>query len=570
MNNKKVTSDFLNHQWKPAPMFYGFKPNVRPYVLPHNRGKLPMPKSGHIYFNEVAALDKAKFNPLPNKPELQLPGKIFYTEPIPQQKFLNAATVKLINSGKVKAVFKSVQKLNPLSMPLVSQMADTNLKAISLEMIKNAVIGLKYDPTLGTEQEQLRARSCYDNLIVSYTALVDKKQDNPENVKKIIAQYEKEMIAIYGPGIKKPVKEDILRDIVFNIQRATSTLVELYEMIDSKKIGLPQVEQKEAEGGAEEGEGGGGEGGAKEEVKVKEEPDEEEIRKAAREKEEDEVRAKAKAEGVQSEYDVMDDIENTFLNDQSRRYFVGDYLANDPQLLDKLLIRIADKWTDFNNISSNTLINIAYEMIRKYNKEVKDPLEAEIAIPSPEELNNDDVKYAFIQELSNIFKLLVEEKGVSVAPTVGAPTVSAEGISQKWYAAHSGTSFKEQGIFNNLYKDFGDQPMTEQQIKDIIVECVNKLTAKERKNIYFETMDDKEKYNLATNVGKDKFEKVFTTYIIEPAIEANAIAHRQELAKAQPQAGPGRKRKSRKRPSKKSVKKMSAKVNKEIFRLLKS
>ena len=69
-------------------------------------------------------------------------------------------------------------------MPLVSQMADANLKAISLEMIKNAVIGFQYDPTLGTEQEQLRARSCYDNLIVSYTALVDKKQDNPENVKK--------------------------------------------------------------------------------------------------------------------------------------------------------------------------------------------------------------------------------------------------------------------------------------------------------------------------------------------------------------------------------------------------
>ena len=46
MNKKPIHTDFLNLQWKPAPMFYGFKPNVRPYILPHNRGKLPMPNLG--------------------------------------------------------------------------------------------------------------------------------------------------------------------------------------------------------------------------------------------------------------------------------------------------------------------------------------------------------------------------------------------------------------------------------------------------------------------------------------------------------------------------------------------
>ena len=252
MNKKPVYTDFLNSQWKPAPMFYAFKPNVRPYLLPRNRGTLPMPKSGHIQFGEVAAIAKAEFNPLPHRPALQLPGKIFNTIPAPQQKFLNAATVKLINSGKVKAVFKNGEKLNPLSMPIVSQMENSNMKLISLEMIKNAVMGLKKDAALGTEQQQLQAKSSYDNLIVAYSALVSRKDDNPENVKKIIAQYEKEMIAIYGPSIRKPVKEDVLSDIVFQIQRATSTLVELYEMIDSKKIGLPQVElEGEAEGEVE-------------------------------------------------------------------------------------------------------------------------------------------------------------------------------------------------------------------------------------------------------------------------------------------------------------------------------
>jgi hypothetical protein len=201
-----------------------------------------MPKYGHIQFERIAALDKAEFNPLPNKPELQLPGKIFYIEPQPSQKFLNAATVKLINSGKVKAQFKSDQKINPLSMPIVSQMANNNLKLISLEMIKNAVIGLKLDPSLGTEQQQLQAKSSYDNLIVAYAGLVDKKQDNPENVKKIIAQYEKEMIAIYGPSIKKPVTEDTISSIRRLIIGLDNSVAELYEMINNKTIGKPRVE----------------------------------------------------------------------------------------------------------------------------------------------------------------------------------------------------------------------------------------------------------------------------------------------------------------------------------------
>ena len=51
-------------------------------------------------------------------------------------------------------------------------MKDSNMKLITLEMLKNAITGVKYDKALGTQQQQLQAKTAYDNLIVQYSALV--------------------------------------------------------------------------------------------------------------------------------------------------------------------------------------------------------------------------------------------------------------------------------------------------------------------------------------------------------------------------------------------------------------
>lgn len=258
MNKKPIHTDFLNLQWKPAPMFYGFKPNVRPYILPHNRGKLPMPKAGHIQFGEVAALDKAEFNPLPNKPELQLPGKIFYTEPIPEQKFLNAATVRKINSGKIRKVFTGVKLVSTIGDTIVDALKNNNLKLITLEMVKNSITGLKIDTKLGTIQQQLLAKSSYDNLLVQYSGLVDKKLDTPENTQKIIDQYEKEMVAIYGPDIRKNAPEVAIDELTTSINRLVAASSVLYDMIKNKSINEPQLEQEQEEQEQEEQEQEGG------------------------------------------------------------------------------------------------------------------------------------------------------------------------------------------------------------------------------------------------------------------------------------------------------------------------
>jgi hypothetical protein len=222
-------------------MLYGFKPNVRPYILPRNRGILPMPKAGHIQFGEVAALDEAEFNPLPARPEIQLPGKIFEQMPIPEQKFLNASLVKLINSGKVKKIYTGVKLVTSIEAPIVAAMKSNNLKLITLEMIKNSVIGLKIDSKLGTTQQQLQARSAYDNLIVEYTALIDQQKDNPVEVQKIIDKYEKEMIRIYGKDIRKNASEKAIDELTFSINKLIASGQVLYDMINNRSIDKPQA-----------------------------------------------------------------------------------------------------------------------------------------------------------------------------------------------------------------------------------------------------------------------------------------------------------------------------------------
>jgi hypothetical protein len=83
-----------------------------------------------------------------------------------------------------------------------------------------------------------------------------------------------------------------------------------------------------------------------------------------------------------------------------------------------------------------------------------------------------------------------------------------------------------------------------------------------------------DKYNRKLKVPKDVNDKSLSyadfPETLQTAREEATTLLDAEIKAAQPQGGPGRKRKSRKRPSKKSVKKMSAKLNKEIFRLLRS
>jgi len=616
MNKKPIYTDFLNAQWKPAPMHYGFKPNVRPYILPHNRGKLPMPKSGHIQFGEVAALDKAEFNPLPNKPELQLPGKIFYIQPIPQQKFLNAATVKLINSGKVKAIFKNVQKINPLSMPIVSKIADTNLKLISLEMIKNAVIGLKYDPTLGTEQQQLGARSAYDNLIVSYTALVDKRQDNPENVKKIIAQYEKEMIAIYGAAIKKPVSEDILNATLAKINELDSTLTKLYENV--KLNGGVLVEPGDFGDVPEE----------EEEVKG---PDIKvfsgELPPPYEEKEADD-----EALTVKPTVPVIspDDIIKQYENKAERDTFIGDVLNDGQKEFNELLSFMDTNWTKKENYSAKVLQNMIYKLLRISNYYVdKNGVGIKQRIPSIKVLNTQETREDIMRELMKIYVVVVQNRALDrieaskakagpPKPKVPTPPPSPKGAPPKAPKAPTPppspkgapqpppkvppkppkppkpqASFEDPGVIaetlvklqNNKYKgDLIDEFMkTKDPIKTLndFFDYIEKANKKDKstklvlkrtwQNINVASVRIENKDLAPANNISDhdySFGEIDKTIL---KVKTAAILLLDELIKQQaPQAGPGRKRKSRKRPAIKSVKKLSNDVNNQILRLLRS
>lgn len=594
MNKKPIHTDFLNLQWRPAHMVYGFKPNVRPYILPHNRGKLPMPKSGHIQFGEGAAIAKEDFNPLPHRPELQLPGKIFYIEPAPQQKFLNAATVKLINSGKVKAQFRADQKINPLSMPIIGQMANNNLKLISLEMIKNAVVGLKQDPTLGTEQQQLQARSSYDNLIVSYAALVDKKQDDPENVKKIIVQYEKEMIAIYGPSIKKAVPEDILNSIVDEIKEVDSSLARLYTLIQSKSIGLPKVElegEKEVEGEAE-----GEVEGEEEEVKG---PSEEEL--AARytmltgEAPDvalpTEASLKARFKQLLVSYKTPNDIINTYSSPDVRKPLsLGSiYLfEKEPEKrMDELfkVIKTLGWGTPQDFKEQHLLFKIYNTLVADYKRLIGDPgeeykklnkrnntltqknagqiiqkikllainirdalIEANVLkskqikqSPEPEGKEGDRID-DIIDKLINgksvhVINRLIEEDDFQTASTILMDRLLGLRGNAKIMATF--------GLSKNLDTIIRSNP----QFADIPIDNMK---------------DDDDKLSPENIDGTitDQLGRIMNIY--------NLLEEEEEEPEQQIQGAEGRKRKSRKRPTRKSVKKLSPNINAAIMKLLKS
>ena len=624
MNKKPIYTDFLNAQWKPAPMFYGFKPNVRPYILPHNRGKLPMPKSGHIQFGRVAATDNADFNPLPNKPELQLPGKIFYTQPIPQQKFLNAATVKLINSGKVKPQFRSDQKVNPLSMPIISKIGDNNLKLISLEMVKNSIIGLKYDPTLGTEQQQLQARSAYDNLMVCYSSLVNKDQASPMNVQKIISQYEKEMVAIYGPGIKKPVATDLLNEALAKINELDATLAKLYETV--KTNGGVLVEPGEFGEVPEE----------EEEVKAPDIIFSGELPPPYEEKEaEDDALTVKPPVVIMSPKDIIKKYEST----AERPNFIGDLLNNEQQPFNDLLNLMNTYWKTKKNYSAKVLQNISSKILSISNGYdiINNTGKPEQRIPPISVLNVKETRDDILSELMKIYAVVIQNmalKKIEVAkakagpPTAppspkGAPTLpkaptappspqgapqpppkaptappSPQGAPPKAPTAppkppKAQASFEDPGVIaetlvklqNNKYKgDLIDEFMkTKDPIKTLndffdYIEKANKkdkstkLTLKRTwQNINVASVRIENTDLAPANKIDDadySFGQIDKTIL---NVKTAAILLLDKLIKQQaPQAGPGRKRKSRKRPAIKSVKKLSADVNNQILRLLRS
>ena len=641
MNKKPIYTDFLNAQWKPAPMFYGFKPNVRPYILPNNRGKLPMPKSGHIQFGEVAAVSKAEFNPLPNKPELQLPGKIFNIVPAPQQKFLNAATVKLINSGKVKPQFRSDQKVNPLSMPIISKIADNNLKLISLEMIKNSIIGLKYDPTLGTEQQQLQARSAYDNLIVCYSSLVNKDQASPMNVQKIISQYEKEMVAIYGPGIKKPVATDLLNEALAKISELDSTLAKLYETV--KTNGGVLVEPGEF-----------GEVPEEEGVKA---PDigivNGDLPPPYEEKEaEADALVVKPIKAIPTTYNII----QQYSKPKSRPNFIGDEYNDEQQPFNDLLNFMNTNWVRKDNKYAEVIRNISSKLLSISNGYdiINNTGKPEQKIPPIGVLNIKETREDIFNELMKIYAVVIQNRALTKievakakagppkpppkvptpppspkgppptppkAPTAppspqgapqpppkvptappkvptappppqgapkGAPQQKAPPKPPKAQA-----SFEDPGVIaetlvklqNNKYKgDLIDEFMkTKDPIKTLndffdYLEKANKqnkstkLTLKRTwQNINVASVRIENKDLVPANNITDaeySFAKIDETIL---KVKTAAILLLDKLIKQQPpQAGPGRKRKSRKRPAIKSVKKLSADVNNQILRLLRS
>jgi hypothetical protein len=624
MNKKPIYTDFLNAQWKPAPMFYGFKPNVRPYILPHNRGKLPMPKSGHIQFGRVAATDNADFNPLPNKPELQLPGKIFYTQPIPQQKFLNAATVKLINSGKVKPQFRSDQKVNPLSMPIISKIADNNLKLISLEMVKNSIIGLKYDPTLGTEQQQLQARSSYDNLMVCYSSLVNNDQASPINVQKIITQYEKEMVAIYGPGIKKPVATDLLNEALAKINELDATLAKLYETV--KTNGGVLVEPGDfGEVPEEEGEVKAPDIGI---VNGDLPPPYEE-----KEAEADALVVKP-VKAIPTTYNII----KQYSKPKSRPNFIGDEYNDEQQPFNDLLNFMNTNWVRKDNKYAEVIRNISSKLLSISNGYdiINNTGKPEQKIPPIGVLNIKETREDILNELMKIYAVVIQNRALTKievakakagpptappspkgaptppkAPTAppspkGSPTPpkaptappSPQGAPPKAPTAppkppKAQASFEDPGVIaetlvklqNNKYKgDLIDEFMkTKDPIKTLndffdYIEKENKknkstkLTLKRTwQNINGASVRIENKdLSPANNITDPEysFAEIDKTIL---KVKTAAILLLDKLIKQQaPQAAPGRKRKSRKRPAIKSVKKLSADVNNQILRLLRS
>jgi hypothetical protein len=164
MNKKLVQTDFLNPLYHPAKANIVLnKTVVPPPFAPRNAKKEPMPKYGHVQFGERSARTWDDFNKKRKYVALQDPRKMYQTEPMPVGKFLNAGTVKRINMGRVAKFYSGVKLVSKIEAPIINVMKDSNMKLITLEMLKNAITGVKYDKALGTQQQQLQAKTAYDN-----------------------------------------------------------------------------------------------------------------------------------------------------------------------------------------------------------------------------------------------------------------------------------------------------------------------------------------------------------------------------------------------------------------------
>lgn len=251
MNKKLVQTDFLNPLYHPVKMNIVLNKTVKPPPFaPRNPNKEPMPKYGHIQFGETAARTMDVFNNKRKYVALQDPRKMYQTEPMPVGKFLNAGTVKRINMGRVAKFYSGVKLVSKIEAPIINVMKDSNMKLITLEMLKNAITGVKYDKALGTQQQQLQAKTAYDNLIVQYSALVDRKLDTPQEVKNIINAYERELEKVYGRDILKKAPEKQIETLTASINTIKGSLEDLYNLISSGKISDPRLllqQEREAE-----------------------------------------------------------------------------------------------------------------------------------------------------------------------------------------------------------------------------------------------------------------------------------------------------------------------------------
>ena len=72
--------------------------------------------------------------------------------------------------------------------------------------------------------------------------------------------------------------------------------------------------------------------------------------------------------------------------------------------------------------------------------------------------------------------------------------------------------------------------MNKDTIKEIIEQCLNRITPDEMKALYYENVDDKQTYDLETVDDMEAFVKNLNEYVINPAVDLNDTAHTMRIA----------------------------------------
>jgi hypothetical protein len=415
------------------------------------------------------------------------------------------------------------------------------------------------------------------------------------NVQKIISQYEKEMVAIYGPGIKKPVATDLLNEALAKISELDSTLAKLYETV--KTNGGVLVEPGEF-------------GEVPEEEEEVTEPDIKifsgELPPPYEEKEaEDEAIIVKPTVAIMSPDDIIKQYENR----AERDTFIGDILNDEQKEFNELLSFMDTNWNKKQSYSAKVLQNISAKLLSISNYYVdKNGVGIKQRIPSIKALNTQETRDYIMRELMKIYVVAVQNraldrieaskakagpptvppspKGPPTAPTPPkAPTAppSPQGAPPKAppkppmdinEVVAKLQNKKYKGDLITEFMNTDDPIQTMNEFFKVIEDADNKLEP--TKQLLRRTWVNINEPSIKINATDLAPPKAITDAELKPQnfdasvrkVKIGALEILDKLIKQQ--AGPGRKRKSRKRPAIKSVKKLSADVNNQILRLLKS